>query len=299
MADSVVRFGVITPQYALWDEMVRRWRNVEDLGFDSVWLGDHWVNFMEPQTPWYEAWTLLAGLATHTTRIRVGPLISPIPFHNPAFLAKKALTVDHLSGGRLELGLGAGLHGDRDPSYSMSGIADWPNHERVARLGEAVEIIDTLLRNEVSTYEGRYYQIKDAVTLPRPIQQPRPPITVAASGPAMRKLAVTWADTWNTVQTLYPFSNESLHHLREMNRSMDEFCEQIGRDPSSLRRSVLHFHREPGMEFAFDSAETFKDIVESVIEVGFDEIILQYPYSQKEVPLFERVATEILPKLRS
>ena len=299
MSKDGVRFGVITVQNVLWDQMVERWRHVEVLGFDSVWVADHWVNFMEPHTPWYEAWTLLAGLANHTTRIRIGPLISPIPFHNPAVLAKKALTVDHLSRGRLVLGLGAGLHGDRDPSYSMSGTEDWPSHERVARLREAVEIIDTLLRNEVSTYEGRYYQIRDAVTLPRPIQQPRPPITIGASGPAMRRLAVDWADTWNTVRTLYPFSKESLEQLRELSRSTDEFCERIGRDPSSLRRSVLHFHPKPGMEFAFDSADTFGEIMESIIGAGFDEIILQYPYQQQELPLFERVATEVLPKLRS
>lgn len=294
-----IRFGVITPQYASWEQMIERWQHVEALGFDSVWVADHWVNFMEPRTPWFEAWTLLAGLATHTTRIRIGPLISPIPFHTPAILARKALTVDHLSGGRLVLGLGAGLRGDSDPSYSMSGTEDWPAHERVARLGEAVEIIDLLLRNEVSTYEGYYYQIKDAIMVPRPVQHPRPSITIGASGPAMRALAARCADTWNTVQTLCPFSQESLGQLRELNRSTDELCEQIGRDPSSLGRSVLHFHPKPGMEFAFDSANTCGEILENIIDIGFEEIILQYPYHQDELPLFEEVAVEILPTLRT
>ena len=299
MTDREIRFGVITPQWVNWDELVRRWQFVEKLGYDSVWVADHWVNFMEPHTPWFEAWTLLSGLAMHTKRIRCGPLISPIPFHNPAFLAKKALTFDHISGGRLELGLGPGVPGSYDPSYSMSGTEDWPGYERVKRLGEAVEIIDMLLCNEVSTYEGHYYQIKEAMMHPRPVQQPRPPITIGASNPMMRKLAVRWADTWNTVWTLYPFSDESLKDLRELNQSTSEFCDTIGRDPASLRRSVLHFHPEPGMEFAFDSASIFTEIVEGVIDAGIDEIILQYPYRDSELPLFEQVSLEVLPELRS
>jgi alkanesulfonate monooxygenase SsuD/methylene tetrahydromethanopterin reductase-like flavin-dependent oxidoreductase (luciferase family) len=196
----------------------------------------------------------------------------------------------------LELGLGAGIPGSYDPSYAMSGTEDWPGNERVKRLGEAVEIIDMLLRNEVSTYEGSYCE---AVMHPSPVQQPRPPITIGAGGPMMRKLSARWADSWNVTRTLYPFSDDSLKKLRELNQSTSEFCEAIGRDPSSLRRSVLHFHPEPGMEFAFDSVHIFTEIVESVLDAGFDEIILQYPYHQKELPLFEQVSLEALPKLRS
>jgi alkanesulfonate monooxygenase SsuD/methylene tetrahydromethanopterin reductase-like flavin-dependent oxidoreductase (luciferase family) len=299
MSGREIKFGVITPQWVSWGEMVRRWELVENLGYDSVWVADHLVNFMEIHTPAFEAWTTLAGLAAHTKRIRCGPLISPIPFHNPAFLAKKAVTVDHLTGGRLEIGLGAGIPGSYDPSYSMSSTDDWPGNERVGRLGEAVEIIDMLLRNEVSTYEGNYYQIKEAVMHPRPVQQPRPPITIGANGPLMRKLAARWADTWSIVWTLYPLSDESLKDLSELNQSTSEFCEAIGRDPASLRRSVLHFHPDPGMEFAFNSVHIFTEVIESVIDVGFNEIILQYPYRETELPLFEKVSFEVLPRLRS
>jgi alkanesulfonate monooxygenase SsuD/methylene tetrahydromethanopterin reductase-like flavin-dependent oxidoreductase (luciferase family) len=293
-----VQFGVITIQSVSWDEMVRRWQHVEELGFDSVWVGDHWVNFMEPHTPWFEAWTLLAGLARHTTQIRIGPLISPVTFHHPAILARKALTVDHLSNGRLVLGMGAGLRGDRDPSYSMTGIEDWPAHERVERLAETVDIVDLLLRNEVATYEGAYYQIREAVMLPRPVQKPRPPITIAAGGPRMRKLAARVADTWNCVRALYPDTQESYQYLRTMNGYMSDICEVLGRSPSSLRRSVLHFHREPGMEFPFDSADQCGEILERIMDIGFNEVILQYPYYEDQIPRFEQVATEVLPKLR-
>ena len=294
-----IRFGVITPQYVSWDRMVARWQHVEQLGFDSVWVADHWVNFMEPHRPWFEAWTLLTGMAMHTARIRIGPLISPIPFHNPAFLARQALTVDHISGGRLEIGLGAGLRGDRDPSYSMAGAEDWPNRERVARLREAVEIIDMLLRNEESSFEGRYYRVQGALMAPRPIQRPRPPITIAASGIETRKVAAQWADTWNTVSRLYPPPlNPSNDSVRRTDRWMN-YASSIGREPSTLRRSVLHFHPQPGMEFCIESAEMFREIMESVIEIGFNEIILQYPYYDEELPLFDTVVGEVLPLLRA
>ena len=100
---------MITPQCVPWDELLEQWKTVEELGFDNVWVADHWVDFAQPHNPWFEAWTLLGALAAQTQRVRFGSLISPITFHNPAFLARKALTVDHISDGRLELGLGTGF----------------------------------------------------------------------------------------------------------------------------------------------------------------------------------------------
>ena len=293
-----IRFGVITPQEVLWEELVERWQTAELLGFDHVWVADHWVNFMQPDLPWFDGWTLLAALATQTTTIRLGPLISPISFHNPAFLARRAMTVDQISGGRLELGLGAGIPGARDPSYAMAGVDDEPGSKRVARLAEGVTIIDQLLREGRATFAGRYYTVHEAVMQPRPVQQPRPPITIGASRPAMRKLAARHADTWNVTRRLYPFSDAVLTALRELNQAMDATCIEIGRDPASLRRSVLHFHPDPGMEFPFESAASFEEILASVLDAGYDEIILQYPTRPAELPLFERVATEVLPKLR-
>lgn len=108
------------------------------LGIDNVWVADHWIDFAQPRNPWFEAWTLLGALAVQTQRIRFGPLIPPISFHNPAFLARKALTVDHISSGRMELGSGAGIPGAVDLSYSMIGIADFSGQERVERLNDGV-----------------------------------------------------------------------------------------------------------------------------------------------------------------
>src|SRR5215210_1654716 len=113
------RFGIITIQNAPWATMVERWQHIEALGFDSVWVADHYVNPYQPTQPWFDGWTLLTALATQTTTIRLGALVTNITLHNPAVLARRALTVDHISNGRLEVGLGSG--GAGDVSYPMTG----------------------------------------------------------------------------------------------------------------------------------------------------------------------------------
>ena len=111
-----LRFGIVTVQVDVsWEKMVERWRYIEELGFDCAWVVDEFVYLNQPSAPFLEAWTLLAGLATQTTRIRIGTMVTAIPFRNPAFLARQALTVDHLSHGRLELGLGSDWSGEVDP----------------------------------------------------------------------------------------------------------------------------------------------------------------------------------------
>ena len=118
-------------------------------------------------------------------------------FRNPALFALQALTVDHISGGRLDIGLGTGL--EIDPSYRMMGIENWSAKERVARFGEYVEIVDRLLTQEVTSYHGQFYQIDQTELCPRPVQSPRPPLIIAALGPVMIGHAVRHADIWNTM----------------------------------------------------------------------------------------------------
>ena len=138
----LLRFGVATVQNTSWETLVKRWQFIEQVGFDSLWVADHFTVWFRPYVdmPWFEAWTTLSSLATQTSKIRIGTLVTSITWRNPAWLARQALTVDHISHGRLELGLGTGVHGDL--GHSMTGIEDWTPRERVERFGEYVEIID-------------------------------------------------------------------------------------------------------------------------------------------------------------
>jgi alkanesulfonate monooxygenase SsuD/methylene tetrahydromethanopterin reductase-like flavin-dependent oxidoreductase (luciferase family) len=291
-----LRFGVITVQNRPWKKEVERWQFIEALGFDSVWVADHFVDPYEPNSPWFEGWTILAALASQTSRIRIGTLVSSIPLRNPAMLARQALTVDHISNGRLELGLGTGVAWD--PVYSMIGIDNWPLQERIARFREVVEIVDQCLRNRVTTYKGQYYQLNDAVMAPPPIQHPRPPITIGATGLSMLKLAARYADTWNSVPGEWRTSpDKMLAHTRRRNQLLDGYCEEIDRDPQTLRRSLLVFGLEA--ETVFNSVDTFEEVVKRYQTIGITEFIFYYPFRNEQIPVFEQVARKVIPRLRA
>src|SRR3990172_1818401 len=207
MMDQRLRFGVTTRQDLSWPDLVKRWQYIEELVFDPVWLPDHIVSFSEPTHPLFESWTVLSALATQTSRIRIGVNVTNILFRNPVLLAKQIVTVDQISNGRLELALGSG---NAAPSYGMAGIDAGTVTERIDRLAEATELIDRLLRNDVTTYEGRYYQIKDAMMRPPPVQKPRPPLTIAAHRMSAMKIVAAFADTWDSFGGFGLSSNECL-----------------------------------------------------------------------------------------
>src|SRR5919202_4366294 len=161
-----MRFGIVVDQNLGWTQTVERWQLFERLGVDSIWDCDHLVQPSRPTGPYFEAWTLVAALAACTERIRIGVLVSSNTFRHPALLAKQALTVDHISNGRLDVGLGAGWY---EPEHGMFGVEFPPVAERVARYREAIEVVDRLLRNDTTTYTGRYYQLRDAPLRPRPV----------------------------------------------------------------------------------------------------------------------------------
>jgi alkanesulfonate monooxygenase SsuD/methylene tetrahydromethanopterin reductase-like flavin-dependent oxidoreductase (luciferase family) len=292
------KFGILTLQHLPWPAEVQRWRLIEDLGFDSVWLADHFVNYMQPAAPWFESWTLLAALANQTSRIRIGTLVSSIPLRNPAVLARQALTVDHISQGRLELGVGAGASGAIDPVYTMIGIEDWSPADRVARFRETMEILDQCLRNRVTSYDGRYYQLKDVSMAPPPVQRPRPPITIGAMGPHMLKIAAQYADTWNS------FGDEEwgapperiVENTRRRNALLDRYCREIGREPNSLRRSLLMFGSDAAT--VFRSPKDFEAVVDRYAAVGITELIFYYPHTDQLLPTFKEIATDVMPTLR-
>ncbi|MER3438511.1 MAG: hypothetical protein C4346_13515, partial [Chloroflexota bacterium] len=176
-----------------WQEMAAMARLAEDAGFDSLWIGDHLLYRgpgEEPRGPW-EAWSLLAALATVTTRVELGPFVACALFHNPAILAKKAATIDEISGGRLILGLGAGWH---EPEFAAYGLAF---DHRVSRFEEAFTIIRTLLRQGAIDFAGRYYTARDCVLVPR---GPRPeglPLMVGSLGERMLRITLPYVQMWN------------------------------------------------------------------------------------------------------
>jgi alkanesulfonate monooxygenase SsuD/methylene tetrahydromethanopterin reductase-like flavin-dependent oxidoreductase (luciferase family) len=294
-----LRFGIITLQSEPWDKMVALWQSIEALNFDSVWVADHFVNYMAPNDPWFEAWTLLSGFAAVTKRIRIGTLVTSIPLRFPVILARQALTVDHISGGRLELGLGAGAPRTIDPVYRMTGIKDWDPPERVRRFSEAVEIIDLALRNRVTSYEGRYFKMKEASMAPAPIQTPRPPITIGALGPSMLKITAKYADAWNSYGGEWGAPPEQmLTDTKKRNQLLDKYCKELGRDPHTLRRSFLYF--SPHAETVFDSEENFLNFIQPYRDIGITEYIFYYPvwYGKDQLHKFEFIGREVIPKLR-
>jgi len=296
-----LRFGAMILPNASWKEIVKRFKYTEELGFDITGTGDHFVDWSRPKDPWFELWTLLAAVAVETTRIRLGTYVTQIPFRNPALLARQALAVDHISNGRLELGLGTGIV--TDPACEIMGLPNWSCKERVVHFKEYVEIVDQLLSNEVTTYRGRYYEIKEAVMNPRPIQKPRPPITIAALGPIMLKYAARYADTWNTYSTSKTFE-EQLDETRKRTQLVEKYCSDIGRTPSSLRRSYLMYDvgartgRGYGMINYYDSEKVFVDMVQKLVDVGITEFLLYYPFRGEQLPMFEKIAREVIPELK-
>jgi len=302
-----LRFGVATLQNVPWNTLVERWQYLDELGFDSAWVADHFVNPFSPSEPFLEGWTLLSALATQTQRIRLGTMVTNSSLHNPAVLAKQALTVDHVSGGRLELGIGAG---GAPPDHTMTGIPDYDPPERAARLREFTEIVDQLLRNEVTTYRGRYYQVEDAEMHPAPVQKPRPPLMIAALGPKTLRIAAEYADSWNFIPEEDLTPREALEQTAERNRMLDDYCAQIGRDPGEITRSLLAWPFMP--ETPFDSDDAFHEFIGRYREVGIDEFIfywlreeaLECGYDRSMVErsagraTLERLAGEVIPALR-
>lgn len=281
-----LRFGLCTDQNLPWPKTVERWRLFDELGFDSAWDCDHYTQPSRPTGPYFEAWTLLAALAAVTSRIRIGVLVSCNTFRHPYLLAKEAATVDHISGGRLEFGLGAGWY---EPEQRMLG-ADLPEPaELVGRFKEAVEICDQLFRSEVTSYQGRFYQLRDAAFRPLPVQRPRPPFTLGAHGPRMLGIVARHADAWN--------SHGTVDEIRQRNSILDDKCAAIGRDPGEIRRSLYYWVPRSDAD-PWSSVDAFEDVVSRYREAGIDEFILDHPRDE-QLDVLDRVASEVLPRLRS
>jgi len=294
-----LRFQVLVLPNVPWSEYLDRFIRLEELGFDVAAVPDHFCNWGNPTGMWHEAWTGLAAIAARTSTIRLTTCVSQMPLRNPAVLAHQAVTVDQISGGRLELGVGTGL--TIDPSYDMIGVPNWSAGERVARFAEFIELLDQLLAEGVTIYHGNYYQANGAVMNPGSVQQPRLPIMVAALGPQMMRHAAAYADIWNSLSFAADFE-EQLGELNDRCKTMDELCAEIGRDPATLRRSYTMFDptaRASGGAIAYyESDDVFVESVRRVTDLGITEVSLYYPALESQLPAFERIATHVLPELR-
>lgn len=238
-----MRLGLALPHYdtslagdpAGWDGLREVAVTAERSGFSSLWVSDHlfldWGKYGGPddQQGAFECWTTLSALAAVTSRIRLGSLTLCNDFRNPALLAKMAATLDLISGGRLDLGLGAGWY---EPEYEAAGLVFDPPGRRIARLGESLEVVGRLLQGEVVTYSGRYVSIEGALCRPRPRQAPRPPLWVGGKGDFLLKTALRGADGWN-----FSWLGD-LAAYKERLDSAQGISEEVGRDFNSLRRSV-------------------------------------------------------------
>lgn len=294
-----IRFHVLTLPRQSYAEYRTQVLRVEELGFDGVAVPDHFCDWADPPAPWLECWTLLAALAVETSSVRLMSNVAQIPLRNPAVLAHQAITVDQVSGGRLELGLGTGL--TIDPGTEMIGLPNWSNAERVARFAEYIELIGLLLSQEVTSFDGRYYQAKGAVMNPSSLQSPRVPLVAAALGPKMMAHAARWADTWNTMSFDPDFAVQ-VDELAARARLMDELCASVGRAPESLRRSANIFDARAracgGRLRYYDDVVLFEHVVRSLIAAGFTDIGLYHPAHADQLPAFERLATDVIPSLR-
>jgi len=294
-----LKFYAMTLPDRPWDDFLARVKRHEELGFDITAIADHFVDHRRPDKPWLEAWTLAAAIARETSRIRIATCVCQIPLREPAMLAYQVLTVDHISGGRLDLGLGIGL--TSDPACTMMGLPSWTNRERVDRLEEYVTIVARLLADDVTTFEGRFYRVEGAVTN-APVQRPRPPIMIAANGPRMLKLTARHADIWNAISFADSFDAQ-MAEIAERVQRIEEHCATIGRDPATLRRSYHMYDvaaRSSGGRLSYyESEDAFVDTVERITALGFTEIGLYEPTVDSQQPMFERIATDVIPRLRT
>ncbi|GIV88937.1 MAG: LLM class F420-dependent oxidoreductase [Chloroflexus sp.] len=225
-----------------WPRWQRLAQATEDLGFVGLYRSDHFTNATPPEKESLELWISLAWLASHTKRIEFGPLVSPVSFRHPALTARMAAAVDDLSGGRLQLGLGAGW---QEREHTMFGFDLLPVQERFHRFAEGLEVVTRLLRSETPiTWIGEYYQLRDAILLPRPQRPGGPPIVIGGNG-EKRTLPLTarYADEWNAVFV-------PPDRFAQLNAKLDELLATAGRPRAAVRRSVM-----TGSVFGRDDAE--------------------------------------------
>lgn len=239
---KALKVGIQLPEVereVRWPELATMATLAEDVGFDALWVGDHLLyrNPGEPARGPWEAWSQLAALAAITSRVAIGPLVAATSFHSPAMLAKKAATVEEISGGRLILGLGAGWN---PVEYAAFGF---PYDHRVSRFEEAFTIIRTLLREGAIDFDGDYYQVRECEILPRGPRPEGPPLMVGSQGARMLRITMPHVNAWNAWHDWYANDVEALPAVLA---KVDAACAEVGRDAREVVRTTTVLVQLPG-----------------------------------------------------
>lgn len=275
-----MRFGLDVAQHQLtWDEILARTRFAEDAGFDGVWVFDHFsALYADPDGPCLEGWTLLAALGAATSRIRLGTLVTGMTHRHPSVLATEVVTVDHVSGGRVECAVGAAWNVDE---HTELGIAFPPVAERMDRLEEGVQVLRLLMSGQRVSFEGAHFRLDGAVYRPKPVQHPQPPIWIGGSG-RRRTLPIAGrhADVWHGWA-------ESPAELAEKRAIIDRAAEEAGRDPASILRASSLSISEPWDEV--------KREAEWLREGGIGYLVIEWPTEGRA--RLEEFVEQVLPTL--
>ena len=245
-----MRFGMKTaPMNTTWANVLATWKEADGIElYETAWNFDHFEPIFSDRTgPCLEGWSMLAAMATVTSRIRIGCQVTGMPYRHPAVLANMAATIDIISNGRLIVGLGAGWNQDE---CTALGITLPPLKERFDQFDEGCEVIIRLLRDEVANFYGTHFQLRDARCEPKPVQRPHPPIAIGGTGPKRTLRAVArYAQHWNAI-------SRTVDSWKQSKEVLLQHCADIGRDPNEIECSVnLHYVPEKGVGAVVEQAE--------------------------------------------
>jgi alkanesulfonate monooxygenase SsuD/methylene tetrahydromethanopterin reductase-like flavin-dependent oxidoreductase (luciferase family) len=296
-----VRVGVLLLPTDPWPETVERVRRLEAMGYDHLWTYDHlsWKRYRD--RPWHAAIPWLTGVAAATRRVRLGTMVSSPNFRHPVALAKEAVTLDHVSGGRFVLGLGAGGAGG---DATVLGGGQPSPAERAERLTEFVGLVDRLLREPIVSHRGRWYEVDEARMATPSVQQPRIPIALAAGGPRTLALVARHADAWitygdATYRDTTPAGTEAA--VTAQREELARACDAVGRDPAGIDRIYLIGNTD---ERPLASPAAFTEFADRYAALGFTDLVFHHPrpaddpvWTESE-EIVEQLAVDVLPKLR-
>jgi alkanesulfonate monooxygenase SsuD/methylene tetrahydromethanopterin reductase-like flavin-dependent oxidoreductase (luciferase family) len=276
-------FGFKTSQQFMSVDTLRQvWTLVDEGGFDSCWVFDHFTALgPDASGDIFEAWALLAALAERTRRVRIGCMVTGNTYRHPTVLAKMAVTVDHLSGGRLDMGLGVGGH------HGDLGLPTAPPGVLYDRLSEAWQVMTELWHEPTTTFHGEHYRLDGALANPKPIQRPHPPLWFGTSGERRGlRFAAEHADVW--VSGALP--GTPIDEPVRLSQLLDRRCEEVGRDPATLRRAAQ-------FPLPADRDEALQ-MVEGYVRAGFRELVIMLFDRGPAAVGAAEAAVELLPKLR-